>query len=133
MANNILAHPTLLDNTQTQKLEFVIREDGIHRIPEYEPDSRYAIIINGDEVAWSPTDEQAWRSYHEMLAIDSAHYQREAAHLVGDDNGDWVACQDCGRVIDDDFCPDCTIPWDGRPMANEPITEVDEYGLEATF
>ena len=51
-----------------------ILKDGVY--PYDDPEDKFVIIIDGEEVAWSGTYAQAWRSYHEMLRIETAHFTR---------------------------------------------------------
>lgn len=44
----------------------------------------------------------------------------------------YAECPDCGMVIEeDDFCPECSIPWQSQSYQAPIITEADTYGLEA--
>lgn len=52
-------------------------QDGVHFNDRY---NEYEIVIDGEAVAWSSTEEQGWRSYLEMLGIRADHVRRNRAN-----------------------------------------------------
>ena len=53
----------------TQSIEFLIR-DGVHPYNDPEDEFYWVVIVDGDEVAWAETRQQAERSYEELTTPD---------------------------------------------------------------
>ena len=108
---------SLTQKTTSVNVEFLYPADGVYfndAIGEWE------VIIDGDPVAWSETQSQAWRSYHEMLEVDRRHLERNPENGILYSNADdevsvWKSCPSCGGIID----------------AGEVCNCPDDYGLEA--
>lgn len=70
LADNI---PQVIPNTQKVNCTFVL-SDGVY--PYDDPEDRYVVILDGEEVAWSSDYGQAQRSYLEMLGLRREHIRR---------------------------------------------------------
>lgn len=66
--------------TQTEPKSNILT-DGVH---EYDhPEDKFVVIVDGDEVAWTPTEAAGWTAYNEITRIECKHVKRNPANGLG--------------------------------------------------
>lgn len=55
--------------------------DGVH---EYDhPEDKFVVIVEGNEVAWTPTEATGWQAYNEITRVECEHVTRNPANGLG--------------------------------------------------
>lgn len=124
------------DNTVVAELQpatELIVADGAHWD---EGIQEWVIVLNGEPAAWTTEGQgRAWDIYNDFLRVAKDHVQRAIPAFVGDDLAFVVypdTCPDCKREYGKCSCPEIPFGSETWPIP-APITEADQYGIEAAF